>query len=123
MQILKKARSRNLLFLRGASRVLLVRVTTSPAPILVNALTVMLTFVPVSKEEIVNSNVVLSVMLTLVTAFIVYVTSYCVMIPFGLTGADQVTSTDVNLGVIVNESTSPGAVQLGNKNQHMYILL
>ena len=111
------------MFLRGASRVLLVRVTASPAPILVNALTVMLTFVTVSKEEIVNSNVVLSVMLTLVTAFIVYVTSYCVMIPFGLTGVDQVTSTDVNLGVIVNESTSPGAVQLGNKNQHMYILL
>ena len=110
MQILKKARSRNLLFLRGAARVLLVRVTASPAPILVNALTVMLTFVPVSKEEIVNSNVVLSVMLTLVTAFIVYVTSYFVMIPFGLTGADQVTSTDVNFGVIVKESTSPGAV-------------
>ena len=96
--------------IRGAVGVPLLRVAASPAPNLVNALTVTVTFVPGSKEEIVNSNVVLSVVLTMVTACIVYVTSYFVMIPFGLTGVDQVTSTDVNLGVRINESTSPGAV-------------
>ena len=96
--------------LRGKVKVLFMRVTFSPGPILVNALTVTATFVPVSKEEIVNSNVVLLVMLTLVTAFIVYVTSYFVMIPFGLSGVDQVTTTDVNLRLRINESTTPGAV-------------
>ena len=88
-----------------------MRVTASPAPILVNAVTVTVTFVPGSREETVNSNVVLSmVSKTSVTAFIVYVTSYFVMIPFSLTGVDQVTSTDVNLGVRINVSTFPGAV-------------
>ena len=57
--------------LRGIIRVLF---EVSPGPILVNALTVTVTFVPGSREEIVNSNVVLSVMLTLVTAFMTYVT-------------------------------------------------
>ena len=89
---------------------LLIRVAASPAPILVNALTVMLTFVPGSKEEIVNSNVVLSVVLKVVTAFIVYETSYFVMIPFGLTGVDQETIIDLNLMDRVSEATSPGAV-------------
>ena len=75
-----------------------------------NAVTVTMTYVPGSREEIVNSNVVLSVVSIIVTAFIVYETSNFVMIPFGLTGVDQVTSADVNLGVRVCESTSPGAV-------------
>ena len=96
--------------LRGIIRVVFMRVTVSPAPILVNALTVMLTFVPGSREETVNSNVVLSVMLTMVTAFIVYETSYLVMIPFGLTGVDQETLIDLNLMARVSEATSPGAV-------------
>ena len=52
-----------------------MRVTVSPGPILVNALTVMLTFVPGSKEMIVNCNVVLPVVSkTSMTEFIVYVT-------------------------------------------------
>ena len=89
---------------------LLVTVTVSPAPTLVNALTVTMTLVPGSREEIVNSNVELSVELTTVTVFIVYETSYCVMIPFGLTGEDQITSTDVNIGERVNELTLPGTV-------------
>ena len=74
-----------------------------------NALTVMLTFVPGSKSEIVKVNVAMSVVLTVVTAFIVYETSYFVMIPFGLTGADQETFIDLNLMARVSESTSPGA--------------
>ena len=74
-----------------------------------NALTVILTFVPGSKSEIVKVNVAMSVVLTVVTAFIVYETSYFVMITFGLTGADQETFIDLNLMARVSESTSPGA--------------
>ena len=75
-----------------------------------NALTVMLTFVPGSREEMVKANVAMSVVLTVVTAFIVYETSYFVMIPFGLTGVNQETLIDLNLMARVSEATSPGAV-------------
>ena len=60
--------------LRGAVKVLLLTVTVSPAPILVKALTVTITFVPGSKDKIVKFNVVLFVTLKIVMAFIVYET-------------------------------------------------
>ena len=70
--------------------ILLFKVEFSPAPIFVNALTVMLTFVPGSREGIVKFNVVLTVVSNIsVTAFIDgtcdHDTLY-IMIPFGLTG-------------------------------------
>ena len=60
--------------LRGAVKVLLLTVTVSPAPILVKALTVTMTFVPGSKDKIVKFNVVLFVTLKVEMAFIVYET-------------------------------------------------
>ena len=66
----------------------------------------MLTFVPGSREGIVKFNVVLSVVSNISeTAFIDGVCDL-MLCPFGLTGVDQVISTDVNLGVRVNYTRS-----------------